>query len=266
MRSHSIRLTAIAALFSLLQSGAFAAEAISTDRPDFVESSDVVGTSRFQIEFGVQSERDTFGGVKTRTRTTPTLLRFGLGESLELRVETDGRTTSRVQDAIGVQSSERGWADASIGLKWHMADGDEAKGLPGMAWLVHLDGDTGSAAFRGQGWRPSLRFVAEWDLPNDVSVGVMPGVAASANPAGKRFAAGILAVTVGKAWTPAWRSYVELAGQQIASSANGGSVVTFDTGVTYLVNDALQLDLSLARGLTRESPRFAWGLGASVRF
>jgi hypothetical protein len=135
-----------------------------------------------------------------------------------------------------------------------------------MAWLVHLDGDTGSAPIRGQGWRPSLRFVAEWDLPNDLSVGVMPGVAASTNAAGKRFASGILAVTLGKAWTPAWRSYVELAGQQLASSANGGSVVTFDTGITYLVDDALQLDLSLARGLTHESPRFAWGLGASVRF
>ena len=257
---------AIAALFSLLQSGAFAAEAISTDRPDFVESSDVVGAGRFQIEFGLQSEHDTANSIKTKTRTTPTLLRFGLSDSLELRVETDGRTSSRVQDTTGLQTRERGWADASIGLKWHMADGDESKGLPGMAWLVHLDGDTGSASFRGQGWRPSLRFVAEWDLPNDMSIGVMPGVAASTNANGKRFAAGILAVTVGKAWTPAWRSYVELAGQQIASAANGGSVVTFDTGLTYLVNDSLQLDLSLARGLTHESPRLAWGLGASVRF
>ena len=257
---------AIAALFSLLQSGAFAAEAISTDRPDFVESSDVVGAGRIQIEFGLQSEHDTANSIKTKTRTTPTLLRFGLSDSLELRVETDGRTSSRVQDATGLQTREGGWADASIGLKWHMADGDETKGVPGMAWLVHLDGDTGSASLRGQGWRPSLRFVAEWDLPNDMSIGVMPGVAASTNANGKSFAAGILAVTVGKAWTPAWRSYVELAGQQIASAANGGSVVTFDTGLTYLVNDSLQLDLSLARGLTHESPRLAWGLGASVRF
>ncbi len=266
MRSIPIRLPATALLLSLLQSDAFAADAISTDRPDFVESSDVVGPGRFQIEFGVQSERDTAEGAKSRTRTSPTLLRFGVSESLEFRIDTDGRTTSRAEDSSGLQTRKRGWADASIGLKWHMADGDEAKGLPGMAWLFHLDGDTGSAPFRAQGWRPSLRFVAEWDLPNDLSVGVMPGIAASNNEAGKRFAAGILAITVGKAWTPAWRSYVELAGQQLALTANGGSVVTFDTGITHLVNDTLQFDLSLARGLTHETPRLAWGLGASVRF
>ena len=44
---------------------------ISTDRPDFVESSQVVGRGRLQLETSVQWERDH--GV--RTLTTPTLLR-----------------------------------------------------------------------------------------------------------------------------------------------------------------------------------------------
>jgi hypothetical protein len=95
---------------------------------------------------------------------------------------------------------------------------------------------------------------------------VMPGVAFDKNDDGKRFAAGIFAVTLGKEWSPSWKTFVELSGQQLASKKNGGNVVTFDAGVTHLVTDSLQLDLSIARGLTAESPDFQWGVGLSVRF
>jgi len=261
MRLHVLCLVGL----SMLAPVARAADAISTDRPDVVESSDVVGRGRVQIETGLQSERDVDGGITTRTRTTPTLLRIGIQDALELRIETDGRTLAR-SEAPGASSGRVGWADVAFGVKWHVQDGDEAQGLPGMAWLLHLDADTGSSAFRGQGIRPSLRFVGEWDLPHEMSVGVMPGLVMDRNADGKRFVAGILAVTLGKVWTPAWRTFVELAGQQIASKSNGGSVVTFDAGATYLVNDSLQLDVSLSRGLTRESPDFAWGVGVSLRF
>jgi hypothetical protein len=267
LRLHIFRLATLALPCLLLSPAVRGAEAISTDRPDFVESSDVVGKGHVQIETGFQSERDSADGIKTRTRTTPTLLRVGMNDSMEFRVETDGLTLARSDDrALGANASERGWADVALGLKWHVQDADEQKGTPGMAWLAHLDMDTGNSAFRGQGIRPSLRFVAEWDLPQEFSVGVMPGVLLDRNSDGGHFLAGILAVTVGKAWTPAWRTYVEIAGQRLATAANGGRVVTFDTGATYLVTESFQLDLSLSRGLTREAPDFQWGVGASVRF
>jgi hypothetical protein len=267
MPLHIVRLIALALPWLTLAPVARGAEAISPDRPDFVESSDVVGKGHVQIETGFQSERDSASGIKTRTRTTPTLLRIGLNDALEFRVETDGLTLARSTDsALGASSTQRGWADVSLGLKWHVQDGDEEKGTPSMAWLAHVDLDTGSSAFRGQGVRPSLRFVAEWELPHEISVGVMPGIAMDRNADGKRFVVGMFAVTVSKAWTPAWHTFVELAGQQLAAKRNGGSVVTFDTGATYLVNDSLQVDVSLSRGLTPEAPDFQWGVGASFRF
>lgn len=167
----------IAALCAGLPAAAHAADAISTDRPDFVESSDVVGAGHVQIETGFSSERDKRDGVSTRTRTTPTLLRIGVSEAVELRIETDGyaRRTTRDPAATGTLR-ERGYNDVSLGAKWRVQEGDEDKGTPGLAWLLHVDVDSGSSAFRGQGLRPSLRGVAEWDLPNDFSVGVMPGV------------------------------------------------------------------------------------------
>lgn len=250
-----------------LVAAACAAEPISTDRPDFVESSDVVGTGRVQIETGFSSERNQADGLKSRTRSTPTLLRLGVSETLEVRVETDGYLRSRTRDqATGAVLRERGFSDASLGVKWHVRDGDEGRGTPGIAWLAHLDVDSGSRPFRGQGVRPSLRAVAEWDLPNDYSVGVMPGLLADRNADGKRYVAGIFAVTLGKAWTPALRGFVELAGQRLTTRKNGGSVVTLDAGVTYLLSDSVQLDFSVARGLNASTPDFQWGMGVSVRF
>jgi hypothetical protein len=246
---------------------AYAGDAITTDRPDFVESSDVVGRGHLQIETGFSFERNSADGVKSRTRTTPTLLRVGVSETVELRAETDGFARSTTQDiASGATQRERGFSDVSLGAKWHMQEGDETQGTPGIAWLAHVDVDSGSPAFRGQGLRPSLRMVAEWDLPQGFSVGVMPGLVADKNADGQHFVAGILALTVGKAWTPAWHSFIELAGQQLAARKNGGSVVTFDAGVAYLVTDSLQLDFAVARGLTASSPDLQWGAGLSIRF
>ncbi|MDO9356321.1 MAG: transporter, partial [Solirubrobacteraceae bacterium] len=202
-----------------------------------------------------------------RTTSTPTLLRAGLSDALELRLETDGFLHERSRDAAtGTDERRRGFADASLGLKWHMRDGDEAAGTPGIAWLAHLDLETGSSAFRGQGVRPSLRMVAEWELPNEMAIGVMPGLMLDRDADGKRFAAGILAVTLSKGWTPAWRTFVEVAGQQLASKRHGGNVITFDTGATWLVTDDLQFDVSVARGLTSNSPDWQWGVGMAVRF
>jgi len=247
---------------------AHADETISTDRPDFVESSDVVGKGRFQVEIGFASERSTDSqGTRLRLSSTPTLLRLGVSDSIELRVETDGVLRLRSQDtATSTITRERGFADASLGIKWHARDGNEDTGQAALAWLLHFDVDSGSRAFRGNGVRPSLRMVAEWELAHGLSVGVMPGLAVDRNDQGSHFASGILALTVAKSWTEDWRSFVEVAGQQIASAHNGGSVVTFDTGVAWLLNKSVQLDAAMSWGLTRNSPDTQWTLGLSFKY
>ncbi len=234
------------------------ADALSTDRPDFVESSNVVGAGRLQIETGISFERDH----GQRLRSTPLLLRIGVSDALELRLETDGALRSSGDGA----PRQSGYADVSPGLKWHLHDGDDDSATPALALLAHVDVDSGSSAFRGQGLRPSLRGVAEWELPADTSVGVMAGLLWDRNDSGRRFASGILAVTVGKSFSPRWRGFIELAGQQIASRRNGGHVVTFDTGLTWLLNDSLQLDLAVSRGISHAAPDWQWGLGVSLRF
>jgi outer membrane receptor protein involved in Fe transport len=238
-----------------------------TDRPDFAESSEVVGPRRVQVETSVEFERDQGAGMHLRSRSTPTLLRIGLDERFELRVETDGALREDVHDlATGLRIRQTGMADTSLGMKWHTQDSDEDAGVPSTAWLFHVDLPTGSDAFRGRGWRPSARYVAEWELPQGFSVGMMPGVVWDKNEAGDRFASGLFALALGKDLAPGWSAIFELAAQQIASRRNGGNVYSFDAGVAWGLTDDLQLDASFTRGLNREAPDFQWALGLSARF
>lgn len=239
---------------------------IVTDRPDVVESSDVVGKGRFQIETSVDYERDKNAGVKTRTFTTPTLFRLGVSENFELRVETDGRVRERIE-APGVSNTQKGWADTGIGFKWHMQDGDEKTGNPGIGWLIHADLDSGSGQFRGQGVRPSVRVVFEWDLPNDLSFGVMPGVIRDKDQTtGERFTAGIFAAVLGKELTDKVRVFAEVAATQIARQRYGGTIATFNLGAAYLLTKYTQVDLAARFGMNSDSPDFGATMGLSIKF
>lgn len=264
----SIWLKSCAAALALSFCGAVAhaeeSDTITTDRPDFVESAKTVGKGRFQIETSIARERNSDAGVRTTTFTTPTLLRYGVSPALELRLESDGYTRQRTVDTgASTDTVRRGGSDASIGVKWTMQEGEGA--VPSIGWLLHADLDTGASAFRGEGLRPSLRTVFEWELPADFSLGVMPGLIYD-KLNGDRFTAGILGVVVGKEWTERFRTFVEVAAHSITSSRHGGSVVTYDVGGAYLLTKNIQIDTLLAWGANRFSPDFAWTVGLSVKF
>ena len=95
----------------------------------------------------------------------------------------------------------------------------------------------------------------------------MPGLYTERSDAtGKRYVGGILAGVVGKSLTDNLRGFVELSGQQIASDKNGGSVLTADTGLAYLLNNAMQVDMAVSRGLNKTTPDLAWTVGFSAKF
>ena len=252
---------------------AFAAsdDSIVTDRPDFVESSAVVGKGRLQVETSFAAERSRIDGAVERATSTPTLLRIGVSDALELRFETDGRLhawssvggSGGSGNGNGIGNSERGYSDTAIGLKWHALD---AKGnAPAVGVLVHADLATGSKTFRGQGVRPSLRLVGEWELPADFALGIMPGIASQTGTDGKRFMAGIFGIVLGKAWNDKFRSFVELSAPQIARGRDGGSTLTIDAGVAWLMGENIQVDTALARGLNRNTPDLSWTVGLSFK-
>lgn len=121
-----------------------AEDPIATDRPDFVESSLTVGNHRLQVETSAAWERD----ASVDAYSTPTLFRYGLGQTWELRLETDGWQHI---DLPG-QSNINGMSDVSLGVKHHLASSDDGK--TSLAWLLHVDLPSGAQALRGHGHAP----------------------------------------------------------------------------------------------------------------
>jgi hypothetical protein len=260
-------LLSLAVLSSLSLSGAAHAaddDTIVTDRPGVAESSKVVGKGRVQLETSVAWERQRDDALHSRTLTTPSLLRVGLGDTLELRIETDGRTIEHdVDPASGTHAVSAGWADTELGLKWHVAN--QQGSHPSLGWLLHAALPSGSHDFKGHGVRPSLRLSAEWELPGDYSLGLMPGVGSDSDDNGSRYGYGVFAANLGKDFGEHAHGFVELAAPQIAHAAHGGTQMLFDTGMSYSVNRNCQVDFAVTHGLNHRTPDLGFAFGLSLR-
>lgn len=242
-----------------------AEDQIMTDRPDFVESSLTVGKGRFQVETSVAGIHNRDGTLREDVLGTPTLLRLGVADAFELRLETDGYTRLRAEDTSAPPTQTTyGMADTALGVKWHMQDGEDKR--PSVAALLHADLPTGSSGLRGHAIRPSLRASFEWELPKESSIGIMPGVIYDSRDDGHRYAAGILGVTLGHNWTEQFRTFIEVAAQQLARPDNGGNQITYDFGGAYLIRSNVQIDAAMFIGANNHTPDVAWTIGLSVKF
>ncbi len=243
---------------------ALGADAINPDRPDFVDSSEVVGRGVVQVETGLAGERSKDGGVRERSIGTPTLVRVGVGETLEIRLATDGYTSTRTDfPAPTPGERQHGMGDSAIGMKWHMADAHGA--APSLGIVASADLPSGATALRGHGVRPSLHLAAEWDLPDDVSLGVMPGIGWQSRDDGARYLSGVFGVVLDQQWNARWHGFAELSSQQIARGRNGGSQASFDVGAAYLISSDCQVDTAFSRGLNHRTPDVSWTVGLSFR-
>jgi hypothetical protein len=243
----------LALLLLAVCAAAHADDAISPDRPDFTNGPDVMAVGRLQVETSGAWQRD----ASARLRSTPTLLRLGVGHDLELRLETDGALRQR-------NPSSSGRGDLAVGFKWQMQDGDEAK--PGLGWLFEAQTPTGSGPFKGHGLRPSLSFLALWELPAGYSLGTMAGVFIDRNDTDQRYMGALLSASLGIPVSEKLHCFAEIAGQQLAPARNGGNVITAGAGLAWQVSSDAQLDAAVFRGLNHNTPDLARTVGLSLRF
>jgi hypothetical protein len=235
-----------------------------SDRPDLVETSEVVGKGRVQLESGFLVERERSADEHERTYSMPTLLRVGLSDTVELRIESEGRTVQHRRDkASGERATFAGHADTAIGFNWHLLDAGGMR--PSMSVLVDAELPTGSARLRGEGVRPGLRVVSEWELPGEFELGVMPGLAVENRDESGRYNYGIFGIVLEKGFSERLHGFVEVALPQIARSRHGGTQARFDVGASWFVSDDLQLDTMFSRGLNHRTPYASFTVGLSIR-
>jgi hypothetical protein len=218
---------------------------IDTDGPDFVESSEVVPRGRSQVEVDLTSTRARRSPADTPTTSTPTLLKYGFAENLELRVAPSGYLR---------QDGRSGSGDTAIGLKWHAQDRGGVGGAPAVSWILHADLPSGSRAVRGEGLRPSLRSVITWELPGDYALGLMPGLRRDSADGGHRFTSGIFGAVLNKKLSESWRAFVELAVPQWARSRDGGVLATWDAGAARLFGNDAQIGVRAGVAANRNTP------------
>jgi len=200
---------------------------INADRPGIADGSATIGHGRFQVETG--AERDDSDGA--RLWSTPTLLRYGLSDAFELRVEGAG-----FQHEAGGASS---WAPASIGFKYHF---NEKPSLGVIARVFPT------------GHQSDVRLAADVDLNERWSVNPNVGVQ-RADGTTSATAALTLQYNISK---------------MLNVFVDGGaerSSVLLDSGVAWIIGRNTQLDASIGWGAHGTTPpQVFWSAGISRRF
>jgi Putative MetA-pathway of phenol degradation len=252
------QLLVLALLGFAAQGSAWAAEAEAS----------TINVGGAQLEFKLSETRDDRDAtVSVRERATPFLARIGIASNAELRIETDGRTTvTETERATGAKISTQGYADATIGVRWRYQDGDEKKNTPAIAVQAAVGVPSGTSVLRAGSVATTIKLIAEWDLGNDASIGIMPGLLHERNAVGQWYTAPSIALTLGKNWTPKFRTTVELVAPRLSSVDNGGNEATANLGATYTLSDNFELEAVYLRGITKTTPESSFLFGVNIKF
>jgi hypothetical protein len=227
------------------------AGSIDTDGPDFVDSSEAVGLGRFQYEAELASVWDRRNASHTTRTATPLLLRYGVTETLEIRLDTEGHVR---QSGDTQPDALSGTGETALGVKWHSQDGDESRGIPSVSWILDVAMPWGSKGLAGRGTRPSLRSVVTWELPHDLALGIMPGLKSDTGEDGHRFTSGIFGAVLNKKMNENFRAFVEVSTPQLARSRNGGVLANWDLGAAYLLTNDTQLGVRSGIAANHNTP------------
>ncbi len=224
---------------------------IETDRPDQTESTALTPVGHLQVEHGVAYERE--GGVSIVAHPS-TLFKIGVASRFEARAVVEPVTVAAdgAPTVGGILPMEFGF---KAGL-WQ--SDDEASAV---SFILHLQmPHLASSSFRTSRVAPLARLTAATPLAEDWELGVNLGMEWDG---GGGPTAAIYTAAVGSSITNAIGWYGEVYG--FVPDDGSGSDHRVNGGVTWLVNDDLQLDAALGMGINTEPKPWFIGVGVSYR-
>lgn len=227
---------------------------IVTDRPDQTESAETVPKKYIQIESGIVYEKENSN--LTNFAFNNTLIRYGILESVELRL---GAEYLGINDEVN-DTKINGLAPVTIGTKVQVIE--YSKIFDQLGFITHLQfPKLSSPDFEAKNIAPVILVAASNDITENISTGYNLGVewdgfTTTAN--------GIYSVALGYSIKDNIGVFGEFYGN--FPEGNNKADIRFDTGITYLVLDNIQFDLSGGIGLNEAAPDFFIGAGFSGRF
>ena len=230
---------------------------VVADRPGYTDTPTALPARAIQLEAGVTDDQTGDAFLRTTTVTTGEVLaRVGVGAQTELRFFGNSYDLR----SGGGSPTVRGLEDFKLGAKVNLrAKPDSVHSwAPNVAVLAATTSPTGSNAFSAGVAQAEVKLAANWTTASPFSLYANVAYSGTYSDFTRQ----------GKGWTSAagwWalnprvslfgEAYVfTLAGDQ-NGSFGGGDV---DAGVTYLVNDRLQLDARVGHGVI--------GLASDERF
>lgn len=238
-----------------------------TDRPDQTESSAVVDPGFVQLEAGWTYSRRDDGPSRLGSHAVPQILaRIGVVNRLEARLGFAGWQAVRAEGATAVVD-DQGVGDLELGVKYQLHAGRGA--MPSLALLADASLPTGEEAFSSGRVDPSLRLSVAHELTGRVSLGYNVGTrwVTETDQSGFRYTRAETPYTLafGVSLTERLAVFAESFGS-LALDDRGSDTHSLDGGLTLLLTNSAQLDVSGGFGLNTAPDDWFVGLGLAVRF
>jgi len=226
------------------------AQTIVTDRPDQTESSTTVPLKSLQVESGILFGNYENGLIK-QTLIPSTLLRYGLTKDIELRFV---QQFENIKNDVTSQS-DFGISDLEIGAKIQLLKKEDIN--TEIAFLSHLILPTGSNGLTNDKFGTINKLAISHELNDKLGLGYNVGYANMGEGDGNLSYTLALGIGLGEKFG----TYIELYGEYAEFSDWGSN---FDSGLTYLLKDNFQLDISFGLGLNHEMHYFSLGFSWNI--
>lgn len=197
----------------------------------FADGPDTVGSRTVQIETGLTVDGDPSGV------SVPTLLRVGMGDALELRIESD---VSRFADG------DRDWAPVGVGVKARLADR--------LSLFTGVQPPSGGGALETDDFEGELRLLSDLDLGGGFSL--VPNLGVAFAEGGSR--AGVVAASLETSRGNA-SPFVDFE----MTFGDGETSTVLDAGAAWTIGTETQFDVSGGVGVTGDAYG-DWFVGAGI--
>ena len=213
---------------------------ITTDRPDQTESAVVLSTGQIQVESGIS--------IENSQSNINTLFRIGIIEGIEIRINSN----YLINDELSFMKKSS-FSDFEVGAKFRIFD--KTSNNTKVAFLSHLSIPSAIEVFSNNVYGILSRLNVSHDLNNESQIGYNLGY----NKFKKMDGQFIYTIVYGRS-LDSFGIFFEIFGDDSKNSSN----INFDSGITYLLDNKKQLDLSIGKGINNEMFFISGGISISI--